>query len=279
MGRMANCYAGSLQRACPDAAVIATMRTGKTLPWLFRRSLRRVRHIISNSAEARATLVSAHGLAPEKITVIYNSLVFPATPTDPARNAALRATHRAGPATTVLLNVAMFRAEKNQRELIALAATLPGELDWQLWLAGDGPERPACERLVAELKLGARVRFLSFQADPAPLYAAADVAIHASTSESLSNFLIEAQAHGLPAVAYAAQGIPECFVPGRTGWSVPIGDRTAFLTALVPLFSASAAERAARAAEALAYARTTFDPVRQVVAYLELFTRLTSRAP
>jgi len=43
MGRMANCYAGYIQQSCPAAAVIGTMRTGKPLPWLFRRSLRRVR--------------------------------------------------------------------------------------------------------------------------------------------------------------------------------------------------------------------------------------------
>ena len=40
MGRMTNCYAGFLQRRLPSAAVVCTMRTGKPLPWLFRRSLR-----------------------------------------------------------------------------------------------------------------------------------------------------------------------------------------------------------------------------------------------
>ena len=42
MGRMANCYAGSLQDHRPGVTVIGTMRTGKSLPWLFRRSLQRV---------------------------------------------------------------------------------------------------------------------------------------------------------------------------------------------------------------------------------------------
>jgi glycosyltransferase involved in cell wall biosynthesis len=110
------------------------------------------------------------------------------------------------------------------------------------------------------------------------LYAAADVAVHASTSESLSNFLIEAQAHGLPAVAYAAQGIGECFVPDRTGWMIPRADRPAFIAALVPLFQRSASARAALAAEARAFARTTFDPTRQVAAYLDLFARLSAGA-
>ena len=123
-----------------------------------------------------------------------------------------------------------------------------------------------------------RVRFLGFLRDPAPLYAAADIAVHASASESLSNFLIEAQAHGLPAVAYAAQGIGECFIPGRTGWVIARDDRAAFHAALAPLFELSDSARAELATAARGYAHTTFDPARQVTAYLELFARLHSRA-
>jgi glycosyltransferase involved in cell wall biosynthesis len=170
----------------------------------------------------------------------------------------------------------MFRPEKNQRELIEIAAALSPEIDWQLWLAGDGPARAACTQLAAERNLSARVKFPGFLRDPSPLYAAADVAVHASASESLSNFLIEAQAHGLPAVAYKAQGIRESFVPDRTGWEIPRGDRDAFRAAIVRVARESSAEHAVRASEARAYARTTFDPTRQVAAYLELFQALKS---
>jgi glycosyltransferase involved in cell wall biosynthesis len=172
----------------------------------------------------------------------------------------------------------MFRPEKNQRELIQLAAGIPASTDWQLWLAGEGPARAACEKLAAELGLTERVRFLGFLRDPAPLYAAADIAVHASASESLSNFLIEAQAHGLPAVAYTAQGIGECFIPGVTGWVIPRNEREAFLAALTPLFQCTDSDRAKLAAAARDYARNTFDPARQVAAYLELFANLNTRA-
>jgi glycosyltransferase involved in cell wall biosynthesis len=170
----------------------------------------------------------------------------------------------------------MFRPEKNQRELIEIVAGLPATTDWQLWLAGDGPARPACEALVARLHLEARVRFLGFHRNPSPLYAAADLAVHASWSEALSNFLIEAQAHGLAGVAYAAQGIAECWRPDRTGWTIPRDDRSAFRATLVRLIAEPPALRATRAADARAYARTTFDPQRQVSAYLDLFARIGS---
>ena len=277
MGRMANCYAGTLQRSLPTAVVVATMRTGKNLPFLFRRSLRLVRQIVANSHDARSTLTTQHRIPGERITVIHNSLVFPSVPAEAAVSSArqtLRAQHGAVPGTTVLLNVAMFRPEKNQRELIEIAAGLPSYLDWQLWLAGDGPARAACESLVERKNLSARVRFVGFQRDPSPLYAAADLAVHASWSEALSNFLIEAQAHGLPAVAYEAQGNSECFVPERTGWTIVRHDRTGFHTVLERLAADSPSTRASRSTAARAFARTTFDPAHQVAAYLTLFQAL-----
>jgi glycosyltransferase involved in cell wall biosynthesis len=278
MGRMANCKASTLQKAFPAVVVIATMRTGKKLPSAYRRSLVAVRHVVANSVDARNVLIREHSVPADKISVIHNSLIFGSEPMEPASIAshreALRRQHGATPATTVLLSVAMFRPEKNQRELIEIAAGLPPACDWQLWLAGDGPARPACEQLTRAQNLAGRVKFLGFHRNPSPLYGAADIAVHASSSEALSNFLIEAQAHGLPAVAYLAQGIEECFVPGRTGWAIARNDRDAFRRALMRQMSASPSARAATSAAARSYARATFDPKRQVAAYLDLFTRL-----
>jgi glycosyltransferase involved in cell wall biosynthesis len=101
--------------------------------------------------------------------------------------------------------------------------------------------------------------------------------VHASWSEALSNFLIEAQAHGLPFVAYEAQGIGECGLPGRTAWPIARGDRDAFRAAIRHWLNESPATRAAAAAAARRFARETFDPARQVAAYLDLFARLVGR--
>lgn len=280
MGRMANCYAGGLQQQHPRTVVVATMRTGKPLPRLYRRSLGLVRHVVANSRDARESLMSKYQVPLEKISVVYNSLVFPSSNAEKsAVRAELRARHGASPSTVVLLCVAMFRPEKKQGELIELLAGRPAETDWQLWLAGDGPARRVCEQLVAALNLGERVKFLGFHRDPSPFYEAADLAVHASESEALSNFLIEAQSHGLPVVAYAAQGIAECFIPERTGWVIPRDDRAEFRHIVTRLTRLSAADRAVLAADARRYARETFDPARQVAAYLELFQKLLAARP
>jgi len=273
MGRMANCYAGFIQRRLPSAAVICTMRTGKLLPWLFVRSLRLCRQVVANSHVAKRVLTDDHDIASHKITVIHNS-VLRFTDETAARNNALRRYHGATPTTTVLLNVAMFRPEKNQRELIELCAKLPGYLDWQLWLGGDGPARKKCERLAHDLGLGARVKFLGYQSDPTPLYLAADLAVLASQSESLPNFLIEAQLHGLPVVAYDVVGVGECFVPDKSGYLIANRDQAGFIAALERLIR-QPAERRRFAQLGREHAAANFLPERQMPAYLTLFRELT----
>jgi glycosyltransferase involved in cell wall biosynthesis len=114
------------------------------------------------------------------------------------------------------------------------------------------------------------VKFIGFQADPRPLYHAADLAVLTSKSESLSNFLVEAHAHGLPSVAYQVSGVAEC-----GGTVVPPGDQSAFLAALLPLISDSDL-RAKISAEVRTYAIAHFAPERQATAHLELFEHLLS---
>jgi len=264
MGRMANCYASRIAASGPNVT-FSTMRTGKPLPLLARRSLGCVAHIIANSEAARVTLQTRYAVPPERISVIPNALVFPPLPpavAAAARNA-LRTEHAASPETTVLLDCAMFRPEKNQRELIEIAAQLPADFHWQLWLAGDGPALADCRALATRLGVADRVRFIGFVADPRPLYAAADLAVHASKSESLCNFLLEAQAVGLPAIAARAQGIEECLTrPGETGLVIEHGDRDGFRRAILHFAQAGFRENPVT---------ETADPA---AAYLALFQKL-----
>jgi|CZKI01.1.fsa_nt_gi glycosyltransferase involved in cell wall biosynthesis len=276
MGKTANCFAGRIQRRAAGGGlrtkVVATLRAGGRLPWFYYSSVRRAAHLVTNSREAAEGLVSRHGLDPARVSVIRNALVFPESP--PGRDEELRARLGAGPAATVLLSVGMFRPEKNQRALLEIAAGLPAGWDWKLWLVGDGPERARCERLAARLGVAGRTRFLGFQPDPGAYFRAADIGVHASREEALSNALIEAQSHGLPVVACRALGVGECVVEGRTGFVVAQGDYEGFRAALAVLAADTPGERAGRAGEARAFVRGAFDPGRQVGAYLGLFETL-----
>jgi glycosyltransferase involved in cell wall biosynthesis len=268
MGRMANCRAAQLQRALPRAAVVATVRTGKPLPWLYRRSLRTARHVVANSEFARRTLVAQAGAA-ELCTVIPNALLY----------AGLLDIEPAPSSPPVILNVAQFRRGKGHAELITICATLPHALDWTLELVGDGPERARCERLAATSGIADRVVFHGWQPDPTRFYRSASIAALASQPgyESLPNFLVEAQCAGLPVVAFDTDGVAETFRDGVSGLLIPAGDRERFATALAELIR-SADRRATMSAAASAWARERFDPERQVGAYLALFEQLRAQA-
>jgi glycosyltransferase involved in cell wall biosynthesis len=286
MGRMANNHGERLAAALPGAVVVGTMRTGKALPRGFRRSLPKVAHVVANSAESARILAERYGLGAERVSVIHNALVFSPPGeaitggTGAVRSSAAEAFRQAqgvAGGAVVLLCVGMFRREKNQRALIETAARLPSDcMDWRLWFVGEGPEREACAALAKRLGLERRVRFFGFQADPRPFYAAADVAVLASRAESLSNFLIEAQAHGLPVVAARATGVDECIEDGAGGILVPADDAGAFANALIRYLVDPAARSAAGAA-AVRFARTAFSPKERALEYLTLFTRLRGK--
>ncbi len=234
-----------------------------------------MRHVVANSHDAWIRLVKTCHIPPSKISVIHNALVFPASDSI-IPNQALRKEHGAKPNTLVALSVAMFRPEKNQRELIEIFSAINPRFDWQLWLAGEGPELDSCRQLAKRFKVGHRVKFFGLVRDPSPLYRAADLGVLTSLSESLSNFLIEAQAYGLAVVAYDAQGVREAMLPGTTGWPIPLGDKKQFTQWIERSLQGPSPLGKIRGIAPFAreFARESFDPARQADAYLELFEKL-----
>ncbi len=95
---------------------------------------------------------------------------------------------------------------------------------FQLLIAGDGSERPKLERMVLALELNDIVKFLGEVEDVPTLFAGAQVAVHPSRSEGLSNAILEAMAEGLPVVATAVGGTPEIIMDGENGLLVPPDD-------------------------------------------------------
>lgn len=273
MGRMANCYGSWVKRAVPESVVIATMRTGQRLPLLFRTSLRSADHVVANSHDSAHVLTRDYGVAEAKLSVIHNGLVFAQVPPEQARAARLKLRSDAGVARDahVMLVVGMFRRGKHREECVEIARGLPQGVDWHLWFVGDGETRASCERLVTEYQLQERVRFWGFQSDPTPFYAAADVALLTSTTESLSNFLIEAHAHGVPSIAYRTTGIPEC-----GGLVIAPGDRAAFVARLTQVLLAPPEEKVNEARRVREFALAHFTHEAQHRAYEMLFARLVA---
>jgi glycosyltransferase involved in cell wall biosynthesis len=69
--------------------------------------------------------------------------------------------------------------------------------------------------------LGDRVVFAGRRQDVADILRASDVLLHAGLVEGMPLSMLEAQACGVPVVAYAAAGVSEAVVHGRTGFVAP----------------------------------------------------------
>ena len=88
-----------------------------------------------------------------------------------------------------------------------------------------GSYKARLETFVRERGLDRRVRFLGFRDDMAPIYAAMDVAVHASTSpEPFGLVIVEAMAMGRPVIASDGGGPREIIADGVTGFLSPMGD-------------------------------------------------------
>ncbi len=119
----------------------------------------------------------------------------------------------------------------------AVAGDFP---DAALFLAGDGPMREALSRLVLELGLGDRVKFLG-EIPPfrvPELLAEADIlAMPSVCAEAFGVAAVEAEAMGIPVVASRVGGVPEAVLDGETGILVPPADPPALAAALRRLLS------------------------------------------
>ena len=113
--------------------------------------------------------------------------------------------------------------------LLAAIARLPGA--W-LWLAGEGPLREQLETQAEALGIADRVRFLGWQTDSAPYFAAADLYVVPSRHEPLGSVVLEGWMSRVPMVAAASQGPKWLIEPEKDALLVPIDDDEAMAAAL-----------------------------------------------
>jgi glycosyltransferase involved in cell wall biosynthesis len=146
--------------------------------------------------------------------------------------------------TPVLLCPARLAPIKGHRDLLEAAARLVARgIPFELWLAGEGPERAAIERRIDERGLGERVRLLGTvpHAELLGMYRdrQADCVVLPSLHEGLSVALVEAMAYGVPVIATGVGGVPELLENGA-GLLVPPSDPDALTEALARVLGSSA---------------------------------------
>lgn len=113
-----------------------------------------------------------------------------------------------GEAGPVLATVANIRPEKGHGEVLAAAELLVrSRLDFQWILVGAGEYSDYFSREAQRRDLP--IRLVGSVPDPRPYLAAADLYVHPSWSEGMSNAILEAMAAGLPVLATDVGGTSE----------------------------------------------------------------------
>jgi glycosyltransferase involved in cell wall biosynthesis len=142
----------------------------------------------------------------------------------------------------VIFSAAMFRPDV-KTEGLKWVIRACGELyrqgrQFQLVIAGDGKERKTLQSLAAEQMPG-RVRFVGKIPRPElyRYYSAADLFVFPGIGESLGMVFLEAQACGLPVVAFDNAGVPEAVQDRKTGFLVPAHEMAPFVDAVKSLLS------------------------------------------
>lgn len=122
-------------------------------------------------------------------------------------------------------------------------------VDVHLLLVGDHePGDPVGDEVERQLSDRSDITHIPWVTDTAVIFPAIDVLVFASAREGLPNVPLQAQAAGVPVVAYAATGTVDAVEHGVGGLLVPLGDRSALAGAVATLIDATGLRQALGAA-------------------------------
>ncbi len=124
----------------------------------------------------------------------------------------------------ILVHISNFRPVKRVTDVIKVFEIVRNKIPSKLILAGDGPDRTECEKLVRELKIKNDVYFLGKQEAVVDILNASDLFLLPSQSESFGLSALEALACGLPCITTSIGGLPELVIHNETGYLAEIGD-------------------------------------------------------
>lgn len=187
--------------------------------------------VVCNS-HAAANRLERAGVPTEKIQVIPNGLPEVAfadcTPAIPRPPGVLR----------VGMIARINEPLKNHPAFLRVAALLAQQLPGlEFLIVGDGPLRPPLEAMAHDTGLRDKVIFAGERHDIPNLLASMDVSVQVSSSESMSNVILESMAAGVPVVAYDVGGNPELVHDEETGLLVRQNDEPELLRALYRLLT------------------------------------------
>jgi glycosyltransferase involved in cell wall biosynthesis len=224
--------------------------------------LNRAERIIANSQATAAAFVKG-GVEEARVCVIYNPFDTARFVEEPAvSGSSLRCDLGIPPDAFVVGIVGQIQAMKGHEELMRAVPQVLAQVSDAYFVVAGGAFTDECRnfqshlrRLVDELGIADRFRFIGFRQDVPAVLKALDVLAVPSWREPFGRVVVEGLAAGCPVVGTRSGGIPEIVEDGINGLLVPPKDVDLLATALIRLaqdgdlrarFSAAGPETARR---------------------------------
>ncbi len=159
-----------------------------------------------------------------------------------------------------ILHISNFRPVKRVLDCIYVFARVRKEVDAELVMAGDGPDRAAAEQLAYELGVDQHVRFLGMQNHMERLIPEMHALHLPSETEAFGLAALEAMACGVPPVATLSGGVPDLITHEVDGYMETVGNHAGQAARLISLLSDDALhQKLSRAARHTALTRFCTD--------------------
>ena len=200
--------------------------------FLFNRVLN---HIVANSEATKQTILKnlADAIDPERVKVIYHGIdldEFDAK-TKPGKAPLFQ-----DDKGIILGNAGRLTSQKGQQYLIEVARRLKQKkIAFTLYIAGEGEERPALEKLITRYDLHREVVLPGFVEDVENFMHGIDIFVLSSLWEGFGYVIVEAMAACKPTVAFNLSSNPEIIRDQETGFLVDFPDVESFCMKLEQL--------------------------------------------
>lgn len=190
---------------------------------------RQSNHIIAPSRMVRDILINDEGVAPEKVSLIpYGQTFERFAEVTPEIVAQKRAELKMDGNITLICVSRLFERKGHIYLFEALASLLREGLKAKLYLLGTGDYETVLRSKLKELGIEGDVEFLGFQQNILPIIACADIIVHPSLEDALSQSLIESLMLGRPIVATDISGAADTLDGGKYGKLVEPANSKAF---------------------------------------------------
>lgn len=227
-------FPGNIKFVARESSIVSINSQRATMPWLYNRLIKkyykRFDFIICQSGYMQQDLIRNYDIPANKTSVVYNA-TEEKTINNPANEG------NSSNKMYKFISVSRLSEEKGIGRLIHAAGLL--SLPFTFYIIGEGDQKAKLQSLVNELQLQENIFLTGEKAEPFSGMEDADLFLMGSYYEGFPNALLEAQALGIPVIAFNAPGgIPE-IISEKNGILVDDNDILGFASAIQEGLSAS----------------------------------------